>query len=106
VSGTAIHRARRGNKYAAAHYFRAILAIDDRPRTMHAEAERTQRDLLPDEIADLLARHEQRRSVRRAVWREHTTAARARQAAYERMAADAAQRAERARGLDVDRLEL
>ena len=52
VAGLEIHRLRRGNKHAAAHYFRTILANDDRPRTMHAEAERTEatpaaRGLLP-----------------------------------------------------------
>ena len=101
-----IHQLRRGNKYSAAHYFRMILANDDRPRTMHAEAERTEQHLLPDTISDLLQRHEQRRAARRAVWREHSATARAHQAAYERMAAEAAQRAERSRGLDVDGLEL
>jgi hypothetical protein len=29
------------------HYFRIILAIDDRPLTMHAQADRTDRELLP-----------------------------------------------------------
>ena len=43
-----VHMLRRGTKYAAAHYFRMILANDERPRTMHAEAERTERELLPD----------------------------------------------------------
>ena len=43
AAGGQIHTMRRGNKYAAAHYFRMILANDDRPRTMHAEAERTDR---------------------------------------------------------------
>ena len=38
---------RRGTKYAAAHYFRMILANDERPRTMHAEAEQTERDCYP-----------------------------------------------------------
>ena len=106
TSGADIHTPRRGNKYSAAHYFRMILANDDRPRTMHAEAERTEQHLLPDTISDLLQQQEQRRAARRAVWREHSATARAHQAAYERMAADAAQRAERSRGLDVDGLEL
>jgi hypothetical protein len=47
VSGAEIHTIRRGTKYSAAHYFRMILADDDRTRTMHAEAERTDRELLP-----------------------------------------------------------
>ena len=53
-----IHRLRRGNKYSAAHYFRMILAIDDQPRTIHTEAERTERHLLPDVVSDLLDRNE------------------------------------------------
>jgi hypothetical protein len=47
ASGAEIHTNRRGNKYAAAHYFRMILANDDRPRTMHAQADRTDRELPP-----------------------------------------------------------
>ena len=53
-----IHRLRRGNKYSAAHYFRMILANDDQPRTIHTEAERTERHLLPDVVSDLLDRNE------------------------------------------------
>ena len=40
-----------------------ILANDDRPRTTHAEAERTERDLLPEVVADLLERHAYRRDA-------------------------------------------
>jgi hypothetical protein len=39
VAAPAIHQTRRGNKHSAAYYFRQILGNDDRPRTMHAEAE-------------------------------------------------------------------
>ncbi|OBJ06797.1 MobF family relaxase [Mycobacterium sp. 1465703.0] len=85
ASGAEIHTLRRGNKYAAAHFFRMILANDDRPRTMHAEAERTDRDLLPPVVGALLDRHDQRRQDRRAGWREHSAAARRREAAYERL---------------------
>ena len=42
AAGAEIHTMRRGNKYAAAHYFRMILANDDRPRTMHSRS-RTRR---------------------------------------------------------------
>ena len=86
VAGADIHILRRGNKYSAAHYFGAILANDDRPRTMHAEAERTARDLLPDIVGQLLERHDQRRAARRAAWRDYNGAARTRDAAYQRMA--------------------
>jgi conjugative relaxase-like TrwC/TraI family protein len=86
VVGNDIHRLRRGNKYSAAYYFRAILANDDRPRTMHAEAERTDAHLLPRIVQDLLERRERRRAARRAVWREHQAAVRTGEAAYYRMA--------------------
>jgi len=53
---------------------------------MHAEAERTARELLPDIVGGLLERHEQRRSARRAARRDHHAAARRSRAAYHRMA--------------------
>jgi len=46
-----VHQLRRSTKHAAAHYFRMILANDNRPRTLHAEAERTDRELLPAIVA-------------------------------------------------------
>ena len=85
LAGSDIHVLRRGNKYVAAHRFRAIVANDARPRTVHAEAERTERHLLPDVIGQLLERHEQRRAARRAVWREHAARARARETACHRV---------------------
>jgi conjugative relaxase-like TrwC/TraI family protein len=90
VASPQIHRLQRRGKYLAAHAFRSILGRDDRPCTMHAEAERTQRHLLPHAVADVLARHERRRAARRTAWREytawreHTATARRWQAAYER----------------------
>ena len=108
VAGADIHILRRGNKYSAAHYFRMMLANDDRPRTMHAEAERTERHLLPEVVARLLERHDQRRANRRAVWRDHTAAESERRAAYERMAAQpaAAEQSTRDRGIDLGCEEL
>ena len=100
VSGEQVHLLRRGHKYAAAHHFRLILAIHDRPRSMHAEAERTERHLLPQAIGDLLERNEHRRRARGALWREHTAARQAWSAAYERMAAAA--EASRDTGIDLD----
>jgi len=99
---------RRGNSYTAAHYLRAVLARDERPRTMHAEAARTDPALLPDTVRRLLERHTEGGAARAAVWRERTAEARAFQAAYERMADAAAQSAERSRerGLDIDGLDL
>ncbi|MDN4522363.1 MULTISPECIES: MobF family relaxase [Mycolicibacterium] len=108
VAGADIHVLRRGNKWAAAHHFRTILANDDRPRTMHAEAERTERDLLPQPVSDLLIAQEQRRSTRSAVWRERSAAGRAAATAYQRMAtvAETVAERDRDRGRDIDGLEL
>lgn len=107
ASGAEIHTLRRGNKYAAAHFFRMILANDDRPRTMHAEAERTDRDLLPAVVGALLDRHDQRRQDRRAGWREHNAAARRREAAYERLRQATQHSRQRAQDRDRDQgLEL
>lgn len=72
-----MHVARRGNAYSAAHHFRRILAHDDRPRTMHDEAERTPSQHLPPSIADVLARNTARRAYRGASWQEETRRARA-----------------------------
>jgi hypothetical protein len=103
VSTPEIHRVRRGDKYCAARAFRMILGHDDRPRTMHAEADRTPRHLLPDEVSNLLQRHDQRRAARRAVWREHLATTRAQRAAYERSATavDGAEQDFGASGLDL-----
>lgn len=93
-----MHLLRRGTKYSAAHYFRTILANDERPRTMHAEAERTDRELLPGIVGRLLDRHDARRAARRQAWREHTAAQRAFYQRYERLAAAIGRAAER--GMD------
>jgi hypothetical protein len=93
-----VHVLRRDTKYAAAHYFRMILANDERPRTMHAEAEHTDRQLLPDIIGRLLDRHDARRAARRRSWRDHTAAQRAFYQRYQRLAADIGHAAER--GMD------
>jgi hypothetical protein len=55
VSGEGIHRLRWGNKHSAASYFRQM------PRAMHTEAERTERHLLPEALAEVIERHEARR---------------------------------------------
>jgi hypothetical protein len=91
-------------------YFRMILANDDRPRTMHASADRTDRELLPPLVAALLDRNDQRRAARRAAWQQHNAQARAREAANERLSQatrDTAERAaERQRCVGGDSLEL
>ena len=60
---------------SAAHYFRMILANDDRARTMHAAAAHTNRDLLPPDVAALLDRNERRTATRQqAAKRERSRA--------------------------------
>jgi ATP-dependent exoDNAse (exonuclease V) alpha subunit len=90
ISSPALHQMRRGNKYSAEHHFKRILHNDDRPRTMHAEAERTEPTLLPEVIAEVIQRHEARRRARRAAWQAHVKTAQAWRAGHERMAAAAA----------------
>ena len=87
VGGDEVHELRRGTKYSAAHYLRAIAANDQRPHTMHTEAGWTDRELLPDVICRLLDRHDQRRAARSDAWRQYRAACRAFHAGYERMAA-------------------
>jgi conjugative relaxase-like TrwC/TraI family protein len=103
VTDPDIHTLRRGNTYSAAHHLRQILAHDERPRTMHDEAERTPGHHLPHAVADLLARNDTRRTQRRTAWRDHTAAARAFHARYQRVAAVVN---EASMSLDVDGLEL
>ena len=95
-----VHQLRRGTKSSAAHHFRAILANDDRVRTLHAEAERTAPEYRHPVVAALLERNEQRRAARQHTWRQYIAAERARHAAYERMADTAEQSAERSRTSD------
>jgi conjugative relaxase-like TrwC/TraI family protein len=102
ASGAEIHTIRRGDKYSAAHYFRMILTNDDRPRTMHAQAERTDRELLPNIVAALLDRNDQRRADRAQAWRQHTAQTRFREAALERLTATTQQAAERGRSRNRD----
>jgi hypothetical protein len=100
VASADVHELRRGTKYAAAHCFRMILANDDRPHTMHAEAEHTDRELLPEIVGRLLDRHDARRAARRQAWRDHTAAQRAFYERYKHLAADIGRAAER--GMDRD----
>ena len=106
ADASTLHLIQRGTKYSAADYFRMILAHDERPRTLHAEAARNDRALLADIVQQLLNRQEQRRAARGHLWRQHNAHARARQAAYERIGNAAERTAERGRGLNVDGLEL
>jgi hypothetical protein len=87
----------------AAHHLRSIAANDDRPRTRHAEAQQTDRELLPDIIGRVLDRHDQRLSARASVWHKQVSAAQAFRAAYEGMVADipSAARAHRVGGLEL-----
>jgi hypothetical protein len=62
-----LHHLRRGTKYSAAHHLRTIVGNEDRPRTMHVEAQQTDRGLLSDTICRLLDRHDRRLISRAAV---------------------------------------
>ena len=78
-------------------------ANDDRARTMHAEAERTDRDLLPPMRRGPAG--PQRPTPRRPphAWRQHSAQTRAREAAYQRITAtrqQAAAQRQRSRGRD------
>lgn len=101
-----IHQLTHGTKYSAAHHLRDIAANDDRPRTMHVQAQQTDRDLLPDIIGRVLDRHDQRLASRSDAWREHVAKARAFRAAGERMTAATAHTADRSRTIDVNGYEL
>jgi conjugative relaxase-like TrwC/TraI family protein len=85
-----IHQLRRGTKYTAAHHLRSITANDDRPRTMHVEAQRSDRELLPVIIGRVLDRHNHRFVARARAWRDHCAAARDFRAAHEQMVANLA----------------
>ena len=98
VCGADVHVLRRGTKYAAAHYFRMILANDGRPRTMHAEAERADRERSPTSSAGCSTATTPAAPHARQTWREHTAAQRAFYERYERLAADIGRTAERAMG--------
>ena len=97
VASADVHVLRRSTKYSAAHYLRMILANDDRPRCMHAEAEHTGRELLPELVSQLLDRQDSRRAARRQAWRQYTAAERGWHAAYERIADTAERSTERSR---------
>jgi hypothetical protein len=99
VAAPGIHQTRRGNKQSAAYCFRQILGNDERPHTMHVEAERTERALIPEVVAEVIERNEARRRARRTVWQAHVKTAQAWRGGYERMAAAAATRAA---GVDRD----
>jgi hypothetical protein len=101
-----VHQLRRGTKCSAAHYLRAIAANDQRPHTMHIQAQRTDREQLRDIVSELLNRHDQHCAARREAWHHHTTAARDFAAAYRRLIAATEHTAEHSRGRDVDGLEL
>ena len=52
IDGTTVHHLRRGSNYASVYYLSRILQNADRPRCLHAEAERSHPALLPDPVAD------------------------------------------------------
>jgi hypothetical protein len=108
-AGDTLHIARRGTAYTAAHHLHTILGNDDRPHTLHTEAEHTEREHLPAEVADALDRNDQRCTTRRDTWRHDKARERAYAAAYEQMVNrfhSAEQSRERGRAQEADGLEL
>jgi hypothetical protein len=106
VAGAELPQLRRGTKYTAAHHLRGIAANDDRPRTMHVEAQQADRDVLPGTVGRLLRRHDQRMIARAEAWRQHAAADRNFRAAGERMMFVTDRTADRSRAMDVGGLEL
>jgi len=99
-----IHQMHRGTKHAAAHALDTILTgNDDRARTMHTIAARTDRKLLPAAVAALLDRNDQRCTDRAQAWRHYGAQSRAREAAFERITDARRQGRERARSRRADR---
>jgi hypothetical protein len=103
VADGELHQLRRGTKYTAAHHLGSIVANDDRPRTMHVEAQQTDRELLPDIIRGVLERDDERLIPRGDAWRQRAATARGFRATYTRPTAAAASAG---RGRDIDSLEL
>ncbi|HYB36746.1 MAG TPA: hypothetical protein VEF72_13965 [Mycobacterium sp.] len=67
---------------------------------MHAEAEHTGRELLPERVGQLLDHHDSHRAARRQAWRQYTAAEHAWHAAYECIAHPAQRSTERSRSRD------
>lgn len=83
---TGIHQMHRGARRAAAHALRNIIAAnDDRPRTMHTIAARTDSEFLPDQVAAMLDRNDQRCAERTLAWHRRTAESLAREDAYQRI---------------------
>jgi conjugative relaxase-like TrwC/TraI family protein len=96
-----IHQIHRGTKRDAARALHTILtANDDRARTMHTVAARTDRELLPTVVAALLDRNDQRCADRVQAWRRHSAQTRACETAYHRITATTQQTAHRQRSRD------
>ena len=75
-----IHQMHRGTKHAAAHALHTILTDnDDRARTVHTVAARTDRRLLPTIVAALLDHNDQRCADRSAAWRRYSAQTRDRE---------------------------
>lgn len=96
-----IHHMHHGTKQAAARALHTILtANDDRARTMHNVAARTDRELLPDAVAALLDRNDQRCTERSITWRRYHAETAARDAAYDRIIASTQRAVQRHRSRD------
>jgi hypothetical protein len=101
---TGVHQIHRGTKCAAAHALHNIVtANDDCARTMHTVAARTERELLPTRVVDLLDRNDQRLAYRAQAWRQHAAQTHAREAAVKHMTLTRQRGHERERSRHADR---
>jgi conjugative relaxase-like TrwC/TraI family protein len=91
-----VHQMSRGTTRAAAHALHTIATTnDDRARTMHTVAARTDRKLLPAAVAATLDWSDRRRAERAKAWRQHTAQNRARDTSYQRLTATRGHAAQR-----------
>jgi DNA transposition AAA+ family ATPase len=74
IADEAVHVASRGTSREAAARLRAIIGRDDRAHTVIQAAADTARDQLPQQVADLIDRHERTRARLRADDRAYTAA--------------------------------
>jgi hypothetical protein len=80
-----------------------VTANDDRARTMHTVAARTERELLSTRVVDLLDRNDQRLAHRAQAWRQHAAQTHVREATVERMTLTRQEGRERERSRQADR---
>jgi len=100
-----VHHLHRGNKYASAYYLSKILQNADRPRCLHAEAERSHPGLLPYPVAEAVETLAAQRSQWTNAFRQFQAFDRTVTEQYAAQARRTAER-DRSRGQGGDGLEL